>query len=324
MEQNVTKTEIGYRSHDGQTQIHALLWLPAAGGTIAPRGIVQLVHGMAEHIDRYDDFARYLVGCGFIVCANDHLGHGKSVSDKSEWGCLPLEEGAHAVIEDVHELRKLVAARYSQQTPYFLLGHSMGSFVVRVYLAHHSEGLTGAVISGTSQQASLISAAGNQLARLIARLRGADYKSPLLDKMGVGAYSKKIVDARTSFDWLSTDPAVVDAYSADEACGYTFSAGGYATLTSLTGSMVAKECVSRIPSTLPILFVSGAEDPVGSCGKAVEDAASQLRRAGVLQVEVKLYDGMRHEILNEPGHARVYDDIAAWLNSQVKEHAGNA
>ncbi|MEG0476311.1 MAG: alpha/beta fold hydrolase [Raoultibacter sp.] len=324
MQNEVTKTEIGYRSHDGKTQIHALLWLPKLRGTIAPRGIVQLVHGMAEHIERYDDFARYLVGCGFVVCANDHAGHGKSVSDASEWGCLSPEEGAQCLVEDVHALRKLVAGRYSQKTPYFLFGHSMGSFIVRVYLARHAEGLAGAILSGTSHQSSSVSAAGHFLARSIARTKGSDYKSTFLHKQGAGAYSKQIANARTPFDWLSTDPAVVDAYAADEACGFLFSAGAYAALTSLTGEMVSRESIARIPRSLPLLFVSGSDDPVGLCGKAVQDAARQLRHAGMSQVDVNLYEGMRHEILNEPGHQRVYEDIVTWLLSTEKVPTSHA
>ena len=318
MNQGITKTEIGYRSHDGMSQIHALLWLPRKGAIVAPRAIVQLVHGLAEHIDRYDDFACFLAGCGYVVCANDHIGHGKSVSEASQRGCLPLEDGAHVMLEDVHELRKLIAGRYAQQTPYFLFGHSMGSFIVRVYLSRHAEGLAGAIICGTAQQPALVSAGGQRLACMIARTKGVDYRSGFLHKMGAGSYSKAIDNARTPFDWLSTDPAVVDAYIADEACGFMFSAGGYAALTSLTGEMVSKDCVSLIPRNLPLFFIAGADDPVGACGKGVRAAVEQLRQAGVEHLECKLYDGMRHEILNEPDHARVYDDVAAWLELQLQ------
>ncbi|MEG0071126.1 MAG: alpha/beta fold hydrolase [Raoultibacter sp.] len=318
MKSEIAKTEIGYCSHDGKTQIHALLWLPQGAVTVAPRGIVQLVHGLAEHVKRYDEFACFLAQCGFVVCANDHIGHGKSVSETDGRGCLPADDGASILVEDVHELRKLIAGRYAQQTPYFLFGHSMGSFIVRVYLSRHAEGLTGAIICGTAQQPALVSAAGHWLAGMIARSKGADYRSDFLDKMGVGSYSKAIHDARTSFDWLSTDPAVVDAYITDEACGFKLSAGGYAALTSLTGEMVSKECVSRVPHDLPLLFIAGAADPVGSCGKGVRAAAEQLQSAGVAHLDCKLYDGMRHEILNEPDHAQVFDDIASWLEKQLQ------
>ena len=268
MDQPVTRTSVGFKSHDGKTQIKGLVWCPervkAGGCATSPVGIVQIVHGMSEHVGRYDDFARFLAAQGYVVCAHDHVGHGKSVSDPKEWGCLPVEGGKDILIDDVHELRKTVAARYARQTPYFLFGHSMGSFVTRAYLARHAEGLAGAVLCGTGNQSRALSKAGNLLARRIAASKGEDTRSDRLDGMGAGAFSKQIENPRTPFDWLSTDPAVVDAYIEDEMCGAMFSAGGYATLTDLTGEVASPSCAAKVPKDLPVLFVSGAEDPVGS------------------------------------------------------------
>lgn len=321
MDQPVTRTSVGFKSHDGKTQIKGLVWCPervkAGGCATSPVGIVQIVHGMSEHVGRYDDFARFLAAQGYVVCAHDHVGHGKSVSDPKEWGCLPVEGGKDILIDDVHELRKTVAARYARQTPYFLFGHSMGSFVTRAYLARHAEGLAGAVLCGTGNQSRALSKAGNLLARRIAASKGEDTRSDRLDGMGAGAFSKQIENPRTPFDWLSTDPAVVDAYIEDEMCGAMFSAGGYATLTDLTGEVASPSCAAKVPKDLPVLFVSGAEDPVGACGKGVQ-AADLLRHAGVSDVEVKLYEGMRHEILNEPEHAQVYGDVLDW----IRKHQG--
>ena len=322
MDQPVTRTSVGFKSHDGKTQIKGLIWCPervkAGGCATSPVGIVQIVHGMSEHVGRYDDFARFLAAQGYVVCAHDHVGHGKSVSDPKEWGCLPVEGGKDILIDDVHELRKTVAARYARQTPYFLFGHSMGSFVTRAYLARHAEGLAGAVLCGTGNQSRALSKAGNLLARRIAASKGEDTRSDRLDGMGAGAFSKQIENPRTPFDWLSTDPAVVDAYIEDEMCGAMFSVGGYATLTDLTGEVVSPSCAAKVPKGLPVLFVSGAEDPVGACGKGVQAAADLLRHAGVSDVEVKLYEGMRHEILNEPEHAQVYGDVLDW----IRKHQG--
>ncbi len=142
---------LGYASHDGASRIHALLWQPDKR-TAVPRGIVQIVHGMAEHIDRYEPFARYLVSQGFVVCANDHVGHGKSVKDESDLGHIPLDAGADALIEDVHELRRLTASRYAGTVPYVLFGHSMGSFIARAYMTRHGEGVAAAILCGTGQQ----------------------------------------------------------------------------------------------------------------------------------------------------------------------------
>lgn len=306
--------KIGYRSSDGRTQIRALTWEPEKNPGIAPSGIVQIVHGMSEHVERYDEFARYLVGRGYIVCANDHIGHGKSVADPSEWGCLPSVGGKEVLVNDVHELRKTVASRYARQTPYVMFGHSMGSFIVRAYLARFAEGLAAAVICGTGQQPLALSKFGNLVARRIAASKGDAYKSTFLDGLGVGAFAKKIDNPRTEFDWISTDEAVVDAYIADEACGVMFSAGGYATLTDLTGEVVTAAAAGAVPADLPLLFIAGALDPVGEMGKGVKRAVEQYRRAGVETVDLKLYEGMRHEILNEPGRAEVYADVADWID----------
>lgn len=162
----------------------------------APRAIVQIVHGMAEHIERYDDFARYLAARGFAVCANDHIGHGGSVSSPDRWGCLP-ENGARVMIDDVHALRQLFSSRFPQGTPYFLFGHSMGSFITRAYLAHYGRGLAGAVVCGTAQQPIAVSKFAGWLSRRIAAGKGIDHRSSFINNLGVGSYGKKIPNART-------------------------------------------------------------------------------------------------------------------------------
>ena len=291
----VARTSVGFKSHDENTQIKGLIWSPerskARSAASSPKGIVQIVHGMSEHIGRYDDFARFLASHGYVVCAHDHVGHGKSVSAPEERGHLPLAGGKDVLVEDVNELRRTVGSRYSRQTPYFLCG--------------------------TGNQSRALSKAGNFLARRIAASKGETARSKKLDSMGAGGFAKQIPNARTPLDWLSTDPAVVDAYLADEMCGAMFTAGGYATLTSLTYEAASPACAAKIPHDLPLLFIAGAEDPVGECGRGVHAAADLARRAGVRCVEVKLYEGMRHEILNEPGRAQVYADVLAWVDSRA-------
>lgn len=306
---------LGFASHDGASRIHALLWQPDAQ-SVAPRGIVQIVHGMAEHIDRYEPFARYLVSQGFVVCANDHAGHGKSVHDEGDLGHLPVEGGDDVLIEDVHELRCMTAARFASTVPYVMFGHSMGSFVTRCYLTRHGEGLAAAVLCGTGQQPRPLARAGNMLSRLIAALRGERHRSAFIDSLGAGSFGKAIADARTEVDWISTDPAVVDAYIADPACGQMFTVGGYASLTALTLEATDAARARLVPHGLPLLFVAGAEDPVGECGAGVRRAVDEYRTAGVVSVDLRLYDGMRHEIFNEPGKEGVYADIEHWLEGK--------
>lgn len=308
--------KLGYISNDGATQIRALMWQPD-NVKVAPRGIIQIVHGMAEHIERYAEFAEYLVGLGYVVCAEDHVGHGKSVASAEQLGHIPLDGGADVLVEDVHALRQLVASRFSSVTPYIMFGHSMGSFITRVYLTRHGQGLCAAVLCGTGQQAPALSWFGNKVSRLIASVKGETYRSGFVDGLGAGGFGKKIADARTPLDWLSTDPEVVDAYIADPECGQMFSVGGYAALTSLTAEAVKPASAALIPHDLPLLFIAGAQDPVGECGKGVRAAVEEYRRAGIESVDCTLYEGMRHEILNEPGRKRVYEETAEWIGAKV-------
>ncbi len=310
-----TLETLKYASADGVSNIRALLWRSGAEGK-AVRGIVQIVHGMSEHVERYTPFAKFLVERGFVVCANDHVGHGKSAAHPDELGHIPANNGADVLVSDVHALRSMVASRYSAATPYVIFGHSMGSFVVRKYLASHADGLAAAIICGTGQQPRALSLAGNALARCLARAKGERYKSALLHSMADGAYSKAVPNARTDFDWLSTDSSQVDAYIADPECGCMFTAGGYATLTALTSEVVSRKSAAKVPEGLPLLFIAGGQDPVGDCGRGVQKAVAEYRDAGVKTVDLRLYPGMRHEILNEPGRDQVMGDIDAWLAKQ--------
>lgn len=317
MRGGIVESAFSYPSADGSTSIRARLWEPSSdtpSAADAPRAVVQVVHGMCEHMGRYDAFARFLAEHGIAVCGEDHIGHGASAAGPEELGHMPPREGKEILIADVEALRRMMMRRSGGEVPYFLFGHSMGSFIVRAYLTRpYAEGLTGAVLCGTGQQPRALSTAGNLLARAFGRVLGVRHRSAFIDGMGAGAYGKRVDNARTPFDWLSTDPAVVEAYLADKRCGFMFTVGGYAALTDLTGEIADPSAVARVPRDLPLLFVSGAEDPVGDNGKGVDAAVKALRDAGVEDVREILYPRMRHEILNEPGRAQVLSDILAWL-----------
>ena len=312
-----------YASQDGKTTINAKLWTNTKfgcdeqAGSEKPKGIIQIIHGMAEYIDRYDDLAEYFVSRGFVVCAEDHIGHGKSTSDPSEYGNMPVDAGKDILLADVHTLYSIVSELFPG-IPYIVYGHSMGSFIARAYMARRGRDLAACVLSGTGNVPAPLSKAGRAMARILASARGEKYRSKLIDNMGAGAYGKKIENARTPLDWLSTDEAVVDAYLSDPQCGFMFTAGGYATLLDLTAEVVTFECAAKVPDDLPVFLVAGDGDPVGDMGAGVKAAARLLRDAGVKRVDEKLYSGMRHEIHNEIGHERVYDDIASWIEGAVR------
>ena len=312
---SVRREELRFASADGASTIRALLWLPA--GDVRPRGVVQLIHGMAEHVERYDGFARLLAGRGLAVCGDDHAGHGAS-ADPSHYGCLPARNGAEVLIADEHRLRELASGRVGADLPHFLFGHSLGSYVARAYLPEHGRGLAGVVLSGTGTLPVAVSWAGYALARLICAVCGDDHYSRLLDGMGVGAYARA-VPGPTGCEWLSHSKDNVAAYVADRRCGFAFSAGGYAAVTKLTARACSLAWARRAPHEVPLLFVAGAEDPVGDCGRGVRAAAELARRAGQREVDVRIYEGMRHEILNEDDGARVADDVARWIEGHLDE-----
>ena len=316
---NVETEALSFESADGRSRIHGMLWMPGlvAASRTRPRGIVQLVHGMSEHIGRYDDFARFLASRGFVVCGHDHIGHGRSAAAADDLGHIPLAAGKEALVADVQELRRIVSVRFADDVPFVLFGHSMGSFIAYCYLARHAEGLAAAVLCGTGRLPAALSRAGNRLARAICAVKGERFVSKILHGMGAGAYSKQIDDPRTEFDWLSVDPAVVDAYIDDPLCGALFTAGGYAALTDLTHEIATPACAAAIPDDLPILFIGGEDDPVGDCGRGVARARDLLVEGGAQQVTMRLYPGMRHEILNEPDRARVYRDVLEWIEAAI-------
>ena len=310
-ETGVVIEDVTFPSSDGKSTIRARFWMP---DDAVPRAVVQVVHGMSEHIRRYDEFARFLVGRGYAVCGDDHIGHGASTTAEKR-GCMPAKGGNEALIADEHTLRG-IAARKFPDTPHVFFGHSMGSFITRCYLGRHGQGVAAAVICGTGTVPVATSRAGNALARAVAAVRGEDFRSKLIDSLGAGSYSKA-VPGPTGYEWLSHNADNVQAYLADEECGFMFSAGGYVSLTALTAEACSKSCAASVPHDLPLLYIGGDGDPVGDMGRGVEAAAQLARDAGSVDVTCKVYENMRHEILNEDGRAGVFEDVAAWLDGKV-------
>ncbi len=297
----------------------------AGGGEIVCRswepegealGAVQLVHGIAEHTLRYAPFAEFLAGKGFYVCAQDHMGHGESVSEGCPRGCV--RGGWDAMVSDVNALSEQLKERFPA-LPRFLLGHSMGSFLARTCLyAHPEAGWQGAVLSGTAWQPGLVLAAGAAITRGEIRRQGPDAPSPRLQALMFGSYTKQFDNVRTPSDWICSDPAVVDAYQADPLCGFIPSGGLIAAMLEGLGRNQKAENLHKMPKGLPVLFIAGDRDPVGANGKGVQKSAEAFRKAGLKRVEVKLYPGDRHEVLNEVNKADVWSDVLTWLRGRMR------
>lgn len=311
----VGREAFSFPSSDGATTVVGDLWTPPP--TVEPVLLVQLVHGMAEHIGRYDPFARALAVRGCVVAGHDHLGHGRSVAEglpkEESWGRFIPNAGAEHLVSDVQSARLLLDARYPDM-PHVMFGHSMGSFVLRTFLGKHGEGLEGAIVCGTGWQPRAALAVGRAVTSIIGHVRGWGYRSAFVDSLAAGAYARVFADAEGGdLAWLTRDAAHRDLYRDDPAAGFVFSVGAYHELFRLVGFAQDKHIVCGMPSALPVFLIAGSDDPVGGMGAAIPKVASLMAGCGVRDVEQKPYPGARHEILNETNRSEVLQDIVDWL-----------
>ena len=298
-------------SADGASTIVGDVWEPPQG--VRPVAIVQLIHGMVEHIVRYDQFARELALRGCVVVGHDHLGHGRSVPSEESWGVLTPNAGAEHLVADVQSVRMYIDGRFAG-LPHAMFGHSMGSFVLRTYLGIHGDGLAGAVVCGTGWQPPVLLAVGRGVTALLGRLRGWNYRSSFVDSLATGAYARLFTEEEGGdLGWLTRDPAHRDAYRNDPACRFVFSVGAYHELFRLIGMAQSKKTMRAMPHALPIFLISGTADPVGRMGTAVPKVAARMVSCGMQDVEQKLYPDARHELLNETNRDQVVTDVIDWL-----------
>lgn len=305
--------EFTFPSHDGAHQVHAAEWRPVGG---PPRGVVQLVHGISEYILRYNDFARFLADRGFVVVGSDHLGHGKTAKGPEEYGFIAPKDGWTHLAEDVHTLREMTGKEYPG-LPYFLLGHSMGSFVARTYLIRWPGTLTGCILSGTGQEPPALVALGKGLAGIFCRVQGPNSRSGLITGLSTGAYNKKFAPNRTGADWISRDSAMVDAYVADPLCRFVPTVGMFRDMMGGLQVIGNPANLAKMDVSTPVYFFSGDRDPVGSMGEGVKKVFGFFREAGVKDLSMKLWPDGRHEMLNELNRGEVYEDVGAWLEKHI-------
>lgn len=311
----VKKEEFTFDSRDGETKLHAIRWVPE-GKSVC---ILQIVHGMAEYMERYEELARFLGEKGILVTGDDHLGHGKSVPEDGIYGYFCEQDPATVVVRDVHRLKKITQEDYPG-VPYVILGHSMGSFILRNYLFRYGTGIEGAIICGTGSKPQALVKVSQALAAIQGAFLGDAHVAKLIDKLAFGAYNKKIPDSKTPFDWLCGDEKIVDAYVKDELCGFTFTVNGFKTLFQLLNRLNQRSNLAKMPKELPVYFIAGDMDPVGDYGEGVKKAYKDFTEAGMEKVSIKLYPGGRHELLNETNKMQVYGEIYTWIMERVKEY----
>ncbi len=306
------KQEFYYPSSDGQTKIHGIIWRPEKQA----KAVLQICHGMVEYIDRYNDFAQYLAERGVCVVGHDHLGHGKSVQSEEHLGFFHESHGNQYVITDIHKLRRMTEQDYAG-VPYFMMGHSMGSFLLRQYLTMRAEGLAGAIIMGTGYMPYGLLAAGQMVCRSIAAVKGWQYRSEFVNQLGMGGYNKQFEPSESTKDWITSDEEMRKKYEADPLCSFIFTVNGYYQMFEGMKTLTKKSAMDKIPGSLPVFFVSGAEDPVGSNGEGVARVFHKYEQAGIQDVEMKLYPKARHEILNESNREQVYENLYQWINDRI-------
>ncbi len=316
---NCEKTVKYFKSANGVNSIAYYVYIPKDK---KPLGVVQIAHGMCEYLTRYEDFIGFLCDNGYIVCGNDHLGHGASVNSADELGFFAEKNGWRYLVKDVFKLTRIMQDEYPE-FPYFMIGHSMGSLILRTLIAKYGDIYDGVILMGT-----VTLDFGMDLclavAETAARVKGKRSRLKFLDKMMFGLSNAKIDEPETNYDWICSDRNVVAAYAEDPECNFIFTAQGMYDLVMMVKYVSKRGWAEKVPSNLPIYIMGGAEDPIGQYGHAHKEMFERLMKAGAEDIELNIYENMRHEIINEVNKSEVYDDIKDWLDRHIeKEHSDN-
>lgn len=294
-------------SNDGVHKLHVVVWQPDG----EPKAVLQLSHGMIEFIERYEGLAQYLNEQDILVIGNDHLGHGHTAGRDEDFGYFCPEHMSETVVKDLHTVTEYAKKEYPG-IPYFLLGHSMGSFMARRYLMTYGDELTGAILCGTGEQTSATLFAGKTAAGIIGAFKGQRYRSEFIRKTSFKGYNDRF-EKRTENDWLTKDQSIVDWYNGHKFCTFGFTINGYKTLFEVLTYIQKQENYNKIPKNLPVYMIAGEDDPVGNYGEGVKHIYQQYKDSGIKDISIKLYPNDRHEILNELDKETVYADVADWI-----------
>lgn len=300
---------IELKSTNKKDTLHVGIWEPE--GEI--KAIFQISHGMIEYIERYDEFAEYLKDNGLLVIANDHLGHGHTAACDEDLGYIGAQK-SKTIVDDLYEVTKYAKETYGKEIPYFLFGHSMGSFMARRYLMTYGSELTGAIICGTGYTPGALLCAGRVLASFVGLFKGERHRSKFLKDLAFGGYNKKIENPKSSNAWLSVNYENINKYDRDKYCTFRFTVNGYQTLFEVIHFIQQKKNVDRVPKELPMLFIAGEDDPVGNYGEGVRKALSLHKNAGAKNTAIVLIPNNRHEILNEDDKLRTFGLINDFVN----------
>ena len=281
------------------------------------KGIVQFAHGMCDYGERYEDFFRELTDCGYIAAYADHLGHGNSVRSLDDLGYFSARDGYKKVVDDFNTFYGILDEKFPNDKHY-VIGHSMGSFIVRYFMAAYRRPMAGAILMGTSGPNPL-AGIGAGLAAGIALVRGGYYRSSFLEKLAFGSYNKHIEDPVSAWDWLSRDENAVYDFDTDELRNQTFTASGFKDLFSLVRIVNLNTFIDDTPKELPILLLSGDEDPLGNYGKGIRKLEDIFHSLDFRDVQSVLFRGARHELCHELNREEVFETVIDWLNRHAYE-----
>ena len=309
---NYIHRDITFPSSDGKNTIHAELFVPSDNNI---KGVVQIAHGMMDYIGRYKGMADALCKAGYALAGNDHLGHGDSVATPEDYGFFASRGGYNYVIDDVKKMNDLIRKEIPG-VPVVLLGHSMGSFISRLYAVKYSDSIDGLIIHGTAGP-NPATGAGLLLVKLLRAIKGERYRSKFVCSLADGGYNKGFDPAEGSGAWLTRDPSQVADRVGNPKNDFIFTLAGYEDLFNFLGDCNSSGWFRRFPKNLPTLVISGAEDPVGGFGKGVRYVYENLNKQGA-NVELKLFEGARHELFNETNREDVFTYLIAWLEDDNK------
>jgi alpha-beta hydrolase superfamily lysophospholipase len=310
---NYVLSEISFPSADGKNTIHGEIYMPKSSTV---KGIVQLSHGMVDFTGRYEALADYLCAEGYVVAGNDHLGHGKSVGDDGDFGYFADKDGVTCILRDLHAMNRILREKFPGIKP-VILGHSMGSFLSRLYVERYPNSVSGHIIHGTGGPMAILPL-GKALVNTVILFRGKRHRSSFVKNIAFMGYNSKFPKSEGKNAWLTRDIQRVSSRDADKFTSFTFTVGAYRDLFTMLGSSNSKEWFKNYPTSLRTVIMSGDMDPVGSYGKGPEYIYKRLLVSGAEDISFKIYEGARHELFNETCREQVFADIAKWLDETFK------
>lgn len=302
-------------SSEGTKRIHYEIIEPA--NTKKPKAVIQIVHGMCEYFGRYAEFSRFMAENGYAVAGDDHLGHGRTAADEKDKGFFAEHNGWRFLVRDEKRMTDIIKEKYPG-TPIILFGHSMGSFIARLYTSWYPENLAAALYMGTS--GGVPDGAAGAAVKLLENVTGTQTHLDQGQWMFYRFLTRRVSGKSSELDWITRDKEKIEFYKSDPLGDFAFTSGAYRDLVRLLTEVSKTEWAYSLPKNLPVMLMSGEEDPIGDYGKGVKKVYNRLKKAGMENLSIRLYVDARHELINELNRQEVYEDILLWTEKTVRKN----